>query len=773
MILKLFKNKKFLLAAVLIAGLFFVFSTKSANACNPFTDGTACIEELVTTFVQTITLMIFTFLGKAINIIANYLFPIVSLGNQAIGSPLVKQGFKICLQIANLGFVVSIIYVAFATITKFNDYTIKEFLTHLVFAAVLINFSFAMAGTIMDVSNVVGNYFLAKSIPDGKLEGFSEQMANAFNLGRVAQVKPDTNVGLEDNLSSVGRTFLNVIFSMGISIFVSIIILLTFIGIAGMMLARYVAMVILLTCMPVIWLAYMSPFPQVKSYFSKWWGYFLQWIYFYPITAFFLYLALLTATTTTAGLSNSVDATNAAQETTRNILNEFGLTGIIDAVVKAAFFMVALYMGSKAGGGFMTTTFNWAKGAKNKMIGAYKGAGIAATKPLTYVPARLLKNYAKGENATGFAGRLNRFASFIPGIGSLNKAITTGIQKGQEAGIIAKGSTAQEIFRTGKEGLKDAKNRISKMDDDELIDKIASNSFTGKEKMAAMLKLQEKDKIDKTDIVSYLAQAGIEKEWEEAGVGRELGKIQKKMGVNTEMAQMAKAGDADGFEKARKGYHGSLKEADVKSLHDDAVAQEFNPEKSKLHKSLDEEMFNRFRNGLASTSIKNNPGAYVARIMRDLPNAQKVNEFKIKLLKVSKLRPEIKNLPSDKKELEKVKSLIKLSGLITDFKENDHMDLDEDNNVYLKNPLSREDMIREYETLNKVEDPTDAQKKKMKAIDALMAHFLEEDDTNMYKAFNSGLNRRITIGVDDLDDSSQKPPLQAPTPPPPAGAKTP
>ncbi|MST04312.1 MAG: hypothetical protein EXS49_01970 [Candidatus Pacebacteria bacterium] len=762
---KLLKNKKFLLAAILFAGLFFVFGTKNVQACNWLKDGTACIEESITSAVQVITLLIFSFLGRAINIISNFLFPLVSLGNQALGSPLVRTGFRICLQVANLGFVVSIIYVAFATITKFNDYKIKDFLIKLITAAVLINFSFAMAGTIMDVSNVVGNYFLAKSIPDGNLDGFSEQMANAFNLGKITQVKPGPNVGLEDNLSSVGRTFLNIIFSMWISIFVSIIILLTFIGIAGMMLARYVAMVILLTCMPVIWLCYMSPFPQVKSYFGKWWEQFLKWIYFYPITAFFLYLALLTATTTTAGLSNSVDATNAAQETNRGILNAFGLTGIIDSIVKAVFFMVALYAGNKAGGGFMTTTFNLAKGTANKMIGAYKGAALGtgkyigsralkvASTPLKLIP----KEYFKGANATGKAGILNRALSYIPGLGQLNEAITGGITGARKAGIIA------DQYKTGEEKkaetLKFAQERTKDMNFDKMKPEKAMKEFSKlgqEEKMAVAMQLNEGGKADilGPELVKLLAKTG-KADWVKAGAEKQLGEIENKNGINQAMAKASVSGEKEAFSTAMKEFHEKIskKDRNIQNLTDSAMAQEYDA-KNPLHTALGEVGARDYIKSLRNASMKNNPGAYVAKAIKNLPDTtiESLNKFKLNLLNSSNLKGIPNNVGKlDNSSLDELSEVLESLGFISkeQSRNREYLGLDEENNYTLKRqPIDKEELLDKYhDFIANSKDP-----KKCARVEAFMMKKLAEEDTNVHKVLNKGLNTRLTGAIGRSED---------------------
>ena len=73
----------------------------------------------------------------------------------------VEVGFGIALQVANLGFVLALIIIAFATILGYNEkFGMKALLGKLILYAVLVNFSLFIAGLFIDFGQVLTDAFL-------------------------------------------------------------------------------------------------------------------------------------------------------------------------------------------------------------------------------------------------------------------------------------------------------------------------------------------------------------------------------------------------------------------------------------------------------------------------------------------------------------------------------------------------------------------------------------------------------------------------------------
>ncbi|MEK7496139.1 MAG: hypothetical protein AAB616_01580, partial [Patescibacteria group bacterium] len=88
-------------------------------------------------------------------------------------------GWTIALSFANLGFVLAIIIIAFATIFRIQNYAMKQVLWKLIVAALLVNFSLVIAGAFISVSDNLSEVFLAKATLKGE-GNFTTAMANVL-----------------------------------------------------------------------------------------------------------------------------------------------------------------------------------------------------------------------------------------------------------------------------------------------------------------------------------------------------------------------------------------------------------------------------------------------------------------------------------------------------------------------------------------------------------------------------------------------------------------
>ena len=99
-------------------------------------------------------------------------------------NPLITIGWGIVRDIANLGFVLVIIIIAFTTIIRFKEYEAKKLLPKLIAAAIIVNFSFVIAITIINFSNVFTNFFLKERI-GAQTSSISTVITGAFNPQRL------------------------------------------------------------------------------------------------------------------------------------------------------------------------------------------------------------------------------------------------------------------------------------------------------------------------------------------------------------------------------------------------------------------------------------------------------------------------------------------------------------------------------------------------------------------------------------------------------------
>lgn len=197
---------------------------------------------------------------------------------------LVHVGWNIMRDLANLGFVLIIIIIALGVMFRIEKYGSQKLLVRLIAAAILVNFSLAIAGVFIQFSNVLTTFFLNR-IPSPA--GLGSALMGAFNPQRFSD--PQNFSTTAEALSTFGaelfaliaQTVFPVIF-----VFISIIVVATF---AIMLFVRYLHLTFLGVVAPIVWLFWVIP--GLGDYFNKWWNDFIKWTFFAPAATFFIYLA--------------------------------------------------------------------------------------------------------------------------------------------------------------------------------------------------------------------------------------------------------------------------------------------------------------------------------------------------------------------------------------------------------------------------------------------------------------------------------------------------
>ena len=237
-----------------------------------------------------LALTITTSVGKILVLIAGLVDFAVKLGNDVLSLPAVTTGWGIVLQFTNLGFILGIIIIAFATILHLESYALKQILWKLIVAALLVNFSLVIAGAIMSISNIVSDYFIEAAMgKDGT--NLSNALANAVNP--QAFQLPSEEAGFWQKITNAMNLFFEFIAGLFFLIIFSFFIVLAFATLFVMLLVRVIALIFLIILSPIVWLLWI--FPATQKYWQQWWQEFIRWNFFAPAVFFFIYLAIMTA----------------------------------------------------------------------------------------------------------------------------------------------------------------------------------------------------------------------------------------------------------------------------------------------------------------------------------------------------------------------------------------------------------------------------------------------------------------------------------------------
>lgn len=201
--------------------------------------------------------------------------------------PLVEVGWVIVRDVANLGFVLAIIIISVATIVRYKEYGAKQLLFRLIAAAILVNFSLVIAGVFIDFSHTLTNFFISKSSGDGSVFGMTTELATGFKTQKFLNYAQDENI----NLLQKAEKTLSAILSLAIAALFTFISAVSLLGIAIMLLTRFIYLSVLLIVSPIVYLFWVIP--DTQSIWKSWWRKFFEWVFNAPILTSFLYLAVI------------------------------------------------------------------------------------------------------------------------------------------------------------------------------------------------------------------------------------------------------------------------------------------------------------------------------------------------------------------------------------------------------------------------------------------------------------------------------------------------
>lgn len=283
--------------------------------------------------------------------------------------PVIIEAWAVVRDLANMFFIVVLLVIAFGTLFRIEAYSWKKLLPKMVLAAILVNYSRAICGFIVDASQVVMLTFVA-AIKDAATVG----IVQAFELDKLLQFKekldPSSGAAVQ---SSTER--------------------LVAIMAAGMMLitlftVQMVYVVVLVGRLVMIWfLTVLSPLafassvlPQTEKFSSQWWDMFTRYVIVGPLCMFFLWLGMFIAAKSVAsGGLGSVAATEAVQAVAVEDAQSSG-AGALDTTVISGFIIATMML--MAGMQMAQQNASELGGAISKVEGiskfALKAAPIAA-----------------------------------------------------------------------------------------------------------------------------------------------------------------------------------------------------------------------------------------------------------------------------------------------------------------------------------------------------------------------------------------------------------
>jgi hypothetical protein len=206
-------------------------------------------------------------------------------------NPVISAGWTLIRDITNIAFILGLVYIGLATALRFANFDVKKAFPWFLIMALLVNFTPVICGIVVDVANLIMNFFLGGP---GNWEILNSVYDN--QKGLILQYLTG-----EANWVLYGKIAILAVFG-----FVGGLIFLLF---GLLFFVRYFAIWILVILSPLAFFAFI--FPQTKRWFNTWLNQLIQWSFIGAIAGFFLYLAqytLLLAQTNRLALANTTES---------------------------------------------------------------------------------------------------------------------------------------------------------------------------------------------------------------------------------------------------------------------------------------------------------------------------------------------------------------------------------------------------------------------------------------------------------------------------------
>ncbi|MBI4691963.1 MAG: type IV secretion system protein [Candidatus Terrybacteria bacterium] len=341
---------------------------------------------------------------------------------------LVKTGWGISRDIANLFFIFILLYIAIATILQLSGYGMKELLAKVIIIALLVNFSLMITRVVIDSSNILAMEFYNKlrnpivvdekggEIKGAKKPSFSEALVAGINPQTLFNIKETEEPGTETFKQGETDATLMQIFiitSMGSIMFLIIAFVMFAAGV--LFVIRSVVLWILMILAPLAFLFMILP--ATKQYASQWWKKLFDQSFFAPVYLFLFYLVvkIISEGTLIKQLKTNNQTFSSTFGSPDNANIQLILSFALLIVLTVACLIVAKQMGAVGAGAMQS----WGQKMKGKAQGyAGKLSGRIARRAVAPAAEAFATGEGKGRITRAFA-RMGEGARAIPLVGGM------------------------------------------------------------------------------------------------------------------------------------------------------------------------------------------------------------------------------------------------------------------------------------------------------------------------------------------------------------------
>ncbi|MCH8049981.1 hypothetical protein IIB51_01040 [Patescibacteria group bacterium] len=328
----------------------------------------------------------------------------------------IRVGWEVFRDLANMAFIFILLYIAFMTVLQIGGVQTKRLVTHVIIAALLVNFSFFLTGAVIDAGNITGSFIYETLTPEVTVTTDTGTLTRKASIGEILSTSLKTSSIYEGVEIEARKTF--TFYLMGtIFLLISGFVFLS----AGLLFVqRTVVLIIVLIASPVAFVAAILPTGAAQAFWKKWVAALIGNVLVVPV--FLVLIAAIMVITLDANflagwitpeqelgtaISSGVGKNNNSllSESAGILMNFAIIIGLLIAALN-----IAKAAAGEAGATAAKITKRFAKGGV--AVGVAVGAGGAGAAALAYrqTAGRIASRVAQNESLQKRAAEGGRFA---------------------------------------------------------------------------------------------------------------------------------------------------------------------------------------------------------------------------------------------------------------------------------------------------------------------------------------------------------------------------
>ena len=271
-------------------------TTSSISSTNDFNFGCSlingwdgilgCIASLFY-FVWTVTALVAHVAGLFLDFFIYY-----STNSGSYTSGFIDKGWGAMRDIANIFFIIALLYIAIKTILGLGAHN-KKIIGYVIIFALLINFSLFTTHVVIDSSNILAKIFYnATSAKDANGHILTEKGGQrSISVSLVDKYNPQVILGEKEYNENRGTFIFIIICLIAVTLYTAYI----FFSVALLFVSRVVSLWIAMIFSPIAFASYTLPFNIPGMGYKEWWKNLFENAFLAPLFIFMLYLVVMFA----------------------------------------------------------------------------------------------------------------------------------------------------------------------------------------------------------------------------------------------------------------------------------------------------------------------------------------------------------------------------------------------------------------------------------------------------------------------------------------------